>query len=93
MLARNKDVEERNQHLKGFVFVLIGAAVIAVLPEMIATMVGIDPSTGCSLDGECLTNDTFKNALTENWVNVVIGFRVVALLLGLSAGGYKFAQA
>ena len=94
MLAMKKDaMEERNSHLKHLAFVFVGAIIIGSLPYIMVTIQGIDTTTGCTDNGECMTEGFFKDAIIENWPNVVFGFALAGTILGIGAGGYKVAQA
>lgn len=95
MLVRNKDIEERNTHLKAVVLVVIISIVLGGLPELSGLIMGVDFATACDLKTDtCMNPDNFLvGILSENWPDVTIGFKIMGGLLFLLLGGYKLTQA
>ena len=58
MLAKNKDIEERNAHIKGVVIVGVILVLAFAVPNIMFQMGGID-------DGNCTTNEDGEKECLE----------------------------
>ncbi len=94
MLSKNKDVEERNGHMKGLVIVLVLTVVVVGLPNIVFTMAGYDPETHCSTEtNECLSeDDALEKMVIENTPKMLLWYTIAVGGGGAAIGAYKGFQ-
>lgn len=94
MLSKNKDVEERNSHMKGLVIVIILTVGLVGLPNMMFTMAGYDIETNCNTkSGDCLSaDDPMEKMVIDNTPKMMMYYSLAVAGIGGAIGAYKGFQ-
>lgn len=96
MLAKNKDIEERNGHIKGVVIVLVAIVIALAIPNLMFQLGGIGDD-GCTTlesgEKECLEADNpIDQMILDGKDKGLLYYNYAVVIGGICLTGYKLFQ-